>query len=79
MFLHDLIHHGFCQGIMMTKILSFGMASHLTLVQSTWSGCLGRFFDSGTDLGSFDSITHHSGHDLTTYSSNNLCLGWTIP
>ncbi len=33
----------------------------------TWSGCLGRFFDSGTVLGSFDSITHHSGHDLTTY------------
>ena len=25
------------------------------------------FFDSGTDLGSFDSITHHSGHDLTAY------------
>ncbi len=25
------------------------------------------FFDSDTDLGSFDSITHHSGHDLTTY------------
>ncbi len=34
---------------------------------STWSGCLGGFFDSGTDLESFDSITHHSGHDLTTY------------
>ncbi len=25
------------------------------------------FFDSGTDLGFFDSITHNSGHDLTTY------------
>ncbi len=37
------------------------------VVIGTWSGCLGRFFDSGTDLGSFDSITHHSGHDLTTY------------
>ncbi len=37
-------------------------------LDSTWSGCLGRFFDSGTDLESFDSITHHSRHDLTTYS-----------
>ena len=29
------------------------------------------FFDSGTDLGSFDSTTHHSGHGLTTYDISN--------
>ncbi len=38
--------------------------------KGTWSGCLGRFFDSGTDLESFDSITYHSRHDLTTYKKS---------
>ncbi len=45
------------------KVLPIFMAMYLC----TWSGCLRRFFDSGTDLESFDSITHHSRHDLTTY------------
>ena len=50
-----------------------------TFIQNTYvvrlSGKI--FFDSGTDLESFDSITHHSGHDLTTYQ-NTLLLGCII-
>ncbi len=71
-FLHDLIHHGFYQDVMMTKILSFGMANHLTLVQVIFVW-VGPFPDTNSSMPVFlgvQSFGSNSGGSSDTSLSD---------